>query len=25
VDQNSASWNHIATWLQRLETLRCAA
>ena len=25
VDQNSASWNQIATWLRRLDVLRLAA
>jgi hypothetical protein len=24
VDQNSASWNHVALWLSRLKTLRDA-
>ena len=25
VDQNSASWNHITSWLHRVEALRDAA
>jgi hypothetical protein len=25
VDQNSASWNHIKNWLNRVEALRAAA